>query len=309
MDYKSAQLKYMTDIHISDANLCEDIWKTSLYEPLRERLTQSLQAQSCKEIFVYIGCGPLAPIIEEGTQCFREIAKFDRIVLIDISETYLLQAQSRLDQLFSDKVISYYVYDITNGLSEVFYKLITSLLHGDKSTFIDRTGYLKENFEQIINRIAPDQTLAPVLNASYIYSELVATYTGIPALFDYELKLTEYGEDVKPLIKEIYPIWQAYNERIYSYHVSDLAEMVSASGVISVATDIEKIYLNDDVNDVGSFRDINFPIAFDAEELKIKYFDQETMWDDSGNHKYDQSAHINTSAHLHRIGSYTYEKC
>jgi hypothetical protein len=308
MDYKSAQLKYMTDIHMSDASLCEEIWKTSLYEPLRERLSQSLQAQTCKEKFVYIGCGPLAPIIEEGTQCFREISKFDQIVLVDISETYLLQAKSRLDQIFSDKTISYYVYDITNGLSEVFYKLITSLLHGGKSTFIDRVGYLKENFEQIINRIAPDQVAPPVSDASYIYSELVATYTGIPALFDCEHMLTAYGVDVKPLMERIFPFWQAYNERVYSYHVSNLSEMVSVSGVVSVATDIEKIYLKDDINNVGSFSDINFPMTFDIEGLKVKDFDKETMWDDSGSHKYDQSAHINTSAHLHRIGSYTYEK-
>ncbi len=306
MDYQSAQFKYMTDVHISDANLCEEVWKTSLYTPLQEKLAKSLSALPCKETFVYIGCGPLAPIIEKGTSCFKEIAQFEQIVLIDISETYLYQAKARLSKLFPDKVISYYVYDITNGLSEVFYKLVTSLLNGNQSTFIDRLNYLQENFELIMGRLLPDKILLPISNASYIYSELVATYTGIPALFECELKLNKYDENVEESVARIFPLWQIYNERIFSYHVSNLTDMINKSGVISIATDIEKIYLNKDVEDVSSFREAAFPLDTCVEKSGMKYFNQEIMWDDSGNHKYDKSAHLNTSAHVHRVGFYSY---
>ncbi|NMR27147.1 hypothetical protein HH219_16680 [Pseudoalteromonas sp. NEC-BIFX-2020_015] len=308
MNYQNAQLSYMQNVHISDTNLCEDAWKISLYAPLQKQLSKSLASQPCKNSFVYIGCGPLAPIIEKGTPCFSEIEKYNRIILLDISETYLLQAKKRLSKLFPDKDISFHTYDITNGLSEVFYNLITSLFNGNSSTFLDRVEYLNSNFEEIINRLSPDINFPPIVGASYIYSELVATYTGIPALFDCESELSKNTENVELLLAHIFPLWQIYNERIFSYHLSDLGRMLAAKGKISVATDVEKIYCQNNCDDIASFRKVDYPITSSIEGVSIKSFDQEIMWDDSGQHKYNQSVHLNTLAHVHRVGFYSYEK-
>jgi hypothetical protein len=308
MDYESSQLKYMADVHITDAMLYSDVWDVSLYDPLRTKLLKSLMGEGDKENFVYIGCGPLAPIIQEGTEVFDEISKFEKIVLIDISESYLSQAKGRLEEIFSLKEITCCVYDITHGMSEFFYRLMLSLSKGDSSGFVDRVGYLRDVFFQVINRFFYDSYPLPVSNSSFIYSELVATYTGIPALFDCEVQLARYEVDVKSLVEEVLPVWQMYNEKVYKHHILDLTKMIGETGRIMIATDIEKIYLENNFSPVSSFTKIDFPTDLVIEDFNIKYFDQDIMWDDSGSHKFDESAQMNISAHVHRIGAYTYER-
>jgi len=308
MEYAISQQNYMDSVHISDAIKCDKEWKNSLYTPLQSQLEKSLKKHNGGyDQFVYIGPGPLAPIVERDTDCFAEINKYKNIVLLDLSETYLFQAKKKLSAMFPGKTITCHTYDVTNGLSDIFYRLITSLLKCDNS-YLSNISYLEDNFDTILNGMNPPRCKLPVYGADYIYSELVATYTGVPALFDFESKLNKLNGESDCLLDRILPLWQSYNELVFRHHVNSLGEMLAYGGHTSIATDVEKIYVNKSIENVNGFNNENYIPTSCWDNLKLKYCNEDTMWDDSGNHKYDESTHINTLAHLHRVGFYTYEK-
>lgn len=299
----------MDDIYIADSKRCALSWNDSLYRPLQSLLYNSLQSfNQSRDIFVYIGCGPNAPIFDAEDHCLQEIAQFKKIILLDISEQYLAQAQQKALQCFSDKVIECYVYDITNGLCNFFYQELMSIFISDKA----RNNTITKNHLAILEKNIRDniqeRIFFPIKECCYIYSELVATYTGIPAIYDFEMRLNQIQDSQNKTMDFIYDLWKIYNEYIYLFHLKDLSNFTRQEGRITIATDIEKIYIENNYDSIPSFRNVDFIPQQHFSKNKLIYKNHNIIWDDSDLEKYDALAHNNTLPHLHRVGFYTYEK-
>ena len=61
--YIEAQESYMDTIHLPDSYQAKDNWEKTLYTPLREFLNRCIARRTTSNSFLYLGCGPKAPLL------------------------------------------------------------------------------------------------------------------------------------------------------------------------------------------------------------------------------------------------------
>ncbi len=280
-NYQSDQEKYMDSFHVPDS--CSSQWEDTLYCPLRTRIIplirDSLEAGATS--FAYVGPGPKTPLTE-NQEIQTLLSCFRRVVLYDISKRYLEQAKARVKPFIDrNAMLETKVHDVTRGLGEHFHDWLYKYKRNRKYPYFNLSHIPSNHFvEEKID---------------LVYSELVATYTGVPALFSFEQRTKLFIEDFPELIES----WQYYNRHVASNHIDELLSWLRPNGNVVVATDIEKRYIGSPERSILSFGDSN-PLR---KSTRLIDLDETIMWDDTLVHQQKTSSF---RPHHHLVGFYVY---
>ena len=286
--YASMQEKYMDEIHIAESAKYADVWGQSLYQPMHQKLLEFIETTATKyNDFAYIGCGPNAPLFYTDLG-IKIINKFENITLIDLSKRYLRTAQFKGECLFPKINMQTIACDITGGLGDLFTeKIINSARNQIAPGSLSLPSILKGNL--------------PANSYDCIYSELVATYTGVPALKYFEEKCRA-KEDLQNCLN----VWQGYNDKVVKLHIADMYNALRNHGISFLATDIEKRYKNNHFPCVAAVTKKS--LSRPSINFYPSYLNEDIIWDDTSLDKYNRSTETSTFPHYHIVGCYGYKK-
>lgn len=283
--YEAEQERYMDHVHVPDSSSQQ--WESTLYGPLRQQVAPLLERAitAGARSFGYIGPGPSAPLVV-GPRMQRLVRRLSHVTLFDISKRYLRDATTRLAALGMTASTTPIVHDITHGNSTRFHTWV----HRHLAAFAngEKVSAFQYNEPQLHGENAE-------LRFDFIYSELVATYTGVPAIFSFEQETGLLAEQNDLLLMA----WQQYNEAAVSAHLSELLTWAAPGGTVVVATDVEKVHLGKGVSPISSFHSLN-PLS---EHGRLTSHDESIMWDDTAAHEH-KTAYFRP--HHHRVGVYVY---
>jgi SIR2-like domain len=324
-DYEILQDKYLATIHIPDYTLFTRPWEQTLYEPLRARVSKILQSRTDGAAFAYIGPGPHAPLFASPSRALIA-RKMEKLCLVDISKKVLEGCKNQLCNA-GPKIDSFQL-DISAGSGG---RLAQELMHRLRSS---------KNLTELDASIDPEKLIAKIVSASnmheadilfpevefhdkfdIVYSEMVASFTGTAPLmaFDTTLRMrysTEIGreggrESFERICLKGLRLWQTYNDRVYELQLRAMLPLLRPTGILIVATDVEKKFDDSSVSSVYSFTTRGLP-RISTDGLRLRKLDEELMfWRD---HRFNLLTEIGGTnvnyflAHTHRIAIAEYEK-
>jgi len=288
--YVELQEEYMNDIHLPDFKAADELWDTTLYKPLQEYLGALLDTleSTRSTTFVYIGAGPEAPLLFNKMHKLKIVSRIDNLLLVDISTRFLKKAEEKVRRAYSKLNVKTACIDITGGIGKIFSDDLVALVE-ESDTLLDLkeringlTIYTRQDNKSDIlvsNSIdIPDNALKV---GDIVYSELLATFTGTPAMFKLEKNIVrKFGISVNSqrdwveTKAELQSLWQRYNEIAYLYQLSIMARLVKRDGLLAIATDTEKRFEDPSIVSIFSFIGPTFPAVQTSSLVEIKAEDK-----------------------------------
>lgn len=243
------------DVHESDYRQASAVWNSSLYAPLQRNMRRLLELTEASDLhFVYVAPGPRAPLFDDET--FRDLAKqkIRRITLIDISSRILKESESKLRKMFSDIEIDTFELDLTDGLAHSYAR---SLHDGNESW-----------------KMKLPMSAVPSLNADIVYSEMMATFTGVAALLEKEKR-------DGPISDELLRDWQQFNEASVQRQAAFIARsLLKPKGQLVIATDVKKIFDDQNQETIDAFDLNGFPVLDQYQQQLGPWDSKEIFWRD-----------------------------
>lgn len=312
--YSKKQEEYMDNIHLPDS-ACNSKWEDTLYNPLRGNIDDLLKNSSTDSI-LYIGCGPDAPLFNCNLNKRSTLNNLNKITFSDISLKYLKDCKTKMNGL--RKKLKYVQEDITQGLAEYYFFIMKRIFK-----YCDSAADLQTKLEDANKSITFLLDNYPCdsddLNNDlyhFIYSEMVATYTGIPTITFCEKELKQLRskgfishEDAESLNKLVLEIWRKYNDKVLENHITNLTTRLKPNGIIVIATDIEKVFDDPAIESISSINTQLSKLIFnDIQPITSLNADDFIEWDDSIR---NDNLNINSPSlkpHFHKVVTLAYKK-
>jgi len=300
MEYGISQETYMDTIHIPDSKSKK--WNDTLYSPIQNSIKNILDKDLVgnKNTMVYIGPGPDSPLFNGNKESNNIIGRFSKVILLDLSKKYLEKSKQTLEEKYKNTEFVVYPYDITHGLSNKFYNLVRYII-SERDDYDIIIQLIDREYKTIINESNALYDILKNEKIDFAYSEMVATYTGVPSLYEYEKNTKSPFDDNKCLLD----IWKYYNDKVATFHFENMLNLVSVDGLVSIVTDIEKIFTSEDKKIISVFSNGNPLKNINVFANKI-FIDENILWDDTVRHDNEFLASI--EPHLHRVGLYAYSR-
>ena len=315
MSHLQLQDTYMREIHLSDYAVSRPLWDATLYRPLQRYVQEVSRHVAGDNIhLVYVGVGPEAPLFSIAGSEITFAQRVGKLTLIDISEESLKKSSALLRERFPSMEIETRVGDITDGAASRF------------TQFLAQAVTASASLSEVAHQLAPERAMAEVfasqganpssesLAADIVYSEMVATFTGTAAMVAFESELRrkfpftdETQTQFDEALKRAFECWQAYNDRAYQIQLQWMARLAGPKGIVAVATDTEKRFVDPGESSIFSFTTSSFPEASPNSALQVLPLSMdEVMWEDSQHTVQDETLTRALLPHRHVIHFGTY---
>lgn len=249
---KEANHQYMVNIQEPDYQKFKAHWERTLYEPLRQEVKKQL-GTGTKLRMAYAAPGYRAPAISASTFNY-----LDELLLLDIDEGILDAAKKFLQQHFKTKIRNLLTLeiDLLGSLAEKFYSLCIEAMDPErlKSQWLGEfPSYVAASLQEITDSHVIEIPSSLAGRYDLVYSEMLASYCGLPAYIMAESKLfnylitTEQDEEqarnrYRQLVTFLRRAWVTFNDLSYRLQLIVLAKLARPGGKILIATDTVKVF-------------------------------------------------------------------
>jgi hypothetical protein len=284
--YLSLQERYLSLIHVPDFDAFSSAWESTLYEPLRENVLNTIDREGQNMKLAYIGPGPHAPLFNDAGMNKRIIDNVSSIHLMDISDQVLRVAEEHVRRHI-DRPITAETADVTCGEGDHLCRLLSELVA------LKSMDDIRVALDDVLSRPLPRHSLKPSRKADlgepfdFAYSEMVASFTGTPALMAAETRIRRKfrnpdAEAMSAVLTRLRLLWQRFNELSYKVQLDFMASILRPGGLMVLAFDTEKVFSDSFHSTVFTFTSSDAPQPDDGAHLKAdpKYVYEEIWWND-----------------------------
>lgn len=288
---------YNERIHGPDANhpVAKVRWEKTLHKPLRANMAQIVKnvSRGKKISMAYIGVGN-APLFRIGDpNTLRILNQLKKLYIFDVSKSQLAEGLANIRKVADSYGIEIQIeaslLDVTAGFANEYLKSLVSI--------VDSSSSMAEVSQQMNGNSVLERMREPSLSnlglpsgIDLIYSEMVATFPGIPANIQFENKLREkfagrrdFDQLWPGIEKRLHSFFQKFNDLSLQVQARVMSAMGQSGSHLAIATDTTKIYDNPGLPSLFSFTTTHMPAILD---LIPKWIGEGIKWDDS---THDQS--------------------
>lgn len=309
---------YNERIHAPEAEhpIAKVKWETTLSRPLRQNMREIIRRLPGKNLKMsYIGVGN-APLFNIKDPLTREIlGSVKELHIYDISQAQLeiglKKIQTLIEALGVSTTVHPHILDVTSGYASEYFKLL-----GDA---VDHAHSMPELLEILNSKNLISQMQIPevqnrdlMINADLIYSEMVATFPGIPTNIQFENRVREkfgkspnFDNSWHGVSKRLHVLFQQFNYRSVQVQAQLMRSMGRSGSIVAIATDIAKIYDDPKYPSLFSLPEDTLPTIDGLIPISISaVHNSRIMWDDSV-HETDSSVitpgNHSLQPHKHRV--------
>ena len=262
--------------------------------------------------FIYIGVGSYAPLFQNQQVIERLKDRLHEITLIDISEEALISSKKTVSEKFPLAKVNSVVADVTRGLAQSFNMFIDRLFEK-----LQRATLTVNDYNFIIEDVQlhkNNPSLAAIFEShkinkgDFIYSEMVATFTGTPTMYSVEKRFEKLAgtidrEKIENFLKNARTLWQKFNDQSFTIQIENYASLITGAGILAIAGDTDKIFDDNKQPSISTFfaQKKNFPEIKHGQNIVFKYSYSPILWRDISDDKNIESAVAAHESHSHRV--------